>query len=133
MGLMREFTITLKTEEKRQIIDITDMVNARIQKEDVETGACLIFSHHTTTAITIGEMEEGAVQDFLEFIEKVIPAMEFRHAHKPNHAPDHLIGALMGPSVTIPITDGKLTLGTWQRVMFIELDGPRERIVSVAL
>lgn len=128
---MRRQTITVATQSKRQIIDITDEVNGVLKKAGVADGLCSIFSQHTTTAVTIGEMEEGAIHDFLEFIEKVIPKMQFRHAHKPNHAQDHLIGGLMGPSVTIPVTNGKLDLGTWQRVMFIELDGPRERTVSL--
>ena len=124
-------TFSLQTQDKRQIIDLTDRVLELLHSQGPKEGACHLFVQHTTAALTVGEMEEGVIQDFLGFIEKIIPVMQFRHTHKPNHAQDHLIGALMGPSLTIPIVAGELMLGTWQRVMLIELDGPRERTVVV--
>jgi secondary thiamine-phosphate synthase enzyme len=122
--------INVLSSKKREVIDLTDGVNDLIARLGVENGACHLFVQHTTAALTVGEMEEGAVQDLLEFVEKIIPDMQFRHTHKPNHASDHMIGALIGPSLTIPIVDGKLALGTWQRIMLIELDGPRERTIT---
>lgn len=133
MWLMETETLTVQSHKKREIIDLTEAVNAKIRAGKIRNGVCVIFSQHTTTAVTVGEMEEGLVQDFLEFIEKIVPQMEFRHTHQPDHAPDHLIGELIGPSLTIPIVGGKLALGTWQRVIFVELDGPRERTVSISL
>jgi secondary thiamine-phosphate synthase enzyme len=63
----------------------------------------------------------------------MIPSIRFRHAHDPSHAWSHMAASLLGPSLMIPITAGKLTLGTWQSVMLVELDGPRERAVHVTL
>ena len=125
--------IVVQTETKRQIVDLTDEVNRKIASHKIADGLCTLFVKHTTAVITIGEVEGGTAEDFLKFIEKIIPTMEFRHTHKENHAPDHMIGSLVGPDLTIPVKGGQLDLGTWQRIMFVELDGPRERSVALTL
>ena len=125
--------IVVQTETKRQIVDLTDEVNRKISSHKIADGLCTLFVKHTTAVLTIGEVEGGTADDFLEFIKKIIPRMQFRHTHKDNHAPDHLIGSLVGPNLSVPIKRGQLDLGTWQRIMFVELDGPRERTVEIVL
>ena len=121
-------TIALK-----QIVDLTDQVQALIQQAKLKQGLCSIFVTHTTAAVTSGEIGEGTEQDFLQIVEEMIPRIQFRHAHDPSHAWSHMASSILGPSLTIPVTAGKLVLGTWQSVMLVELDGPRERDVHVTL
>ena len=78
-------------------------------------------------------MDPGTDLDILEFLEKLIPDMKFRHPHKPEHAPDHILGTLAGPSISIPFVEKSLILGTWQRVILVEFDGPREREIVVTI
>lgn len=121
-------TIALK-----QIVDLSDEVQGLIREANLKQGLCSIFVTHTTAAVTTGEIGEGTEQDFLQIVEEMIPRIQFRHAHDPSHAWSHMASSILGPSLTIPVTAGKLVLGTWQSVMLVELDGPRERDVHVTL
>jgi secondary thiamine-phosphate synthase enzyme len=67
----------------------------------------------------------------LDAFTTMIPALAYRHPHNPAHAPDHILAALLGPSVSVPVESGRLVLGTWQRVVLFEFDGPRRRHVIV--
>jgi len=67
----------------------------------------------------------------LDAFEALMPKLHYRHPHDPSHVTDHILASMIGPSVTIPIINGELDLGTWQRVVFIELDGPRERTITL--
>lgn len=86
---------------------------------------------HTTAALTIAGMDPGADLDMLDAFEKIIPKLNYRHPHNPAHMPDHILSALIGTSLTLPVENGKLILGTWQRVVLMEFDGPRERQVVI--
>jgi len=81
----------------------------------------------------LAEIGEGTEQDLLDVVEQIIPSIRFRHAHDPSHAWSHMAASLLGPALTLPVTDGRLALGTWQSVLLVELDGPRERTVYVTL
>jgi secondary thiamine-phosphate synthase enzyme len=83
--------------------------------------------------LTTGEIGEGTEVDLLQIVELMIPKIAFRHAHDPSHAWSHMAASILGPSLTIPISANKLVLGTWQSVMLIELDGPREREIHAML
>jgi len=130
---MTRFTIKVATRKAREAVDLTPAIEAGIHKEGFRTGLCALFVKHTTAALAAGEMGEGTQDDFLEILDKLIPKIRFRHAHDPSHAPDHMISSILGPSMTVPVTDGKLELGTWQSVLLVELNGPREREISVQL
>ena len=123
--------LLINTTELKQIVDLTDQVQAVIRRSKMTSGLCSVFVTHTTAAVTTGEIGEGTEQDFLQIIEEIIPRIRFRHAHDPSHAWSHMASSLLGPSLTIPVSDGQLLLGTWQSVMLVELDGPRERQVYV--
>jgi len=69
----------------------------------------------------------------LDAFEAMMPRLKYRHPHNPAHAPDHILSSIIGASVVIPVSNGNLNLGTWQRIVLIELDGPREREVVVSL
>jgi len=125
--------LQINTSQLKEIVDLTDRVQALIRKAKMQEGLCTLFVTHTTAAVTTGEIGEGTEQDFLQIVEEVIPRIRFRHAHDPSHAWSHMAASLLGPSLTIPVTGGRLVLGTWQSVMLVELDGPRERTVHVTL
>ena len=123
----------ISTEQLKQVVNLNDRLQAMIRKAKMQEGLCSIFVTHTTAAVTTGEIGEGTEQDFLQVVEEMIPRIEFRHAHDPSHAWSHMASSILGPSITIPVSDGKLVLGTWQSVMLVELDGPRKREVHVTL
>lgn len=124
--------LQIKTTALKQIIDLTDQVQAVIRDAKLADGLCSVFVTHTTAAITTGEIGEGTEQDLLQIVEQIIPPIRFRHAHDPSHAWSHMASSILGPSLTIPVSAGQLMLGTWQSIMLVELDGPRERNVFVS-
>jgi len=125
--------LRISTTARKQVVDLTDRVETVIRKAKMQEGICSLFITHTTAALTTGEIGEGTEQDFLQVVEQMIPHIHFRHAHDPSHAWSHMASSILGPSLTIPVAAGKLVLGTWQSVMLVELDGPRERTVHVTL
>lgn len=125
--------LQVNTTELKQIVDLTDQVQGVIRQAKLKEGLCMVFVAHTTAAITTGEIGEGTEQDFLQIVEQMIPRIQFRHAHDPSHAWSHMASSILGPSLTIPVSAGELVLGTWQSVMLVELDGPRERNVYITL
>lgn len=122
-------TIIVETKKSKEVIDITDEVIPQIDK--VKEGICLVFGLHTTSSIMLGEFENGLDSDFVNMFGQLSPKGPFKHAHEPEHAPSHLFSSMVGEQVTIPIKDGELILGTWQRIMLVEFDGPRSRNVIV--
>ncbi len=126
-------TINISTSRARQVLDITDRVEQCLNQAGIKDGLCNVFVRHTTAAITTGEAIEGTDEDLMETLERMIPQINFRHGHDPSHAPDHMISSILGASITVPVRGGKLQLGTWQRVLFVECNGPRQRecIVTV--
>ncbi|MBA3965042.1 MAG: YjbQ family protein [Nitrospirales bacterium] len=126
-------TLQVKTKKLKDIVNLTPKLNRIIQSQDFQSGLCLVFLPHTTAALTTGEIGEGTEEDLLEVAEKIIPQINFRHAHDPSHAWSHMAASLIGASLTLPVMDGELRLGTWQSVLLVELDGPRERQLVVGL
>jgi secondary thiamine-phosphate synthase enzyme len=126
--------ITFDTEHKKQILDITDQVNFHLAQEKFRSGLCHVFVKHTTAAITTADLDEGGTdQDYLDAFEAMMPKLNYRHPHNPAHVTDHILSSIIGPGITLPVEDGQLNLGTWQRVVLIELDGPREREFVITL
>jgi secondary thiamine-phosphate synthase enzyme len=125
--------LQINTTAAKEIIDLTDRLEPVIRKAKLQEGLCALFVTHTTAALTTGEIGEGTDEDLLKVVEEVIPRIRFQHAHNPAHAWSHMASSILGPSLAVPVSAGKLVLGTWQSVMLVELDGPRERIVYVTL
>jgi secondary thiamine-phosphate synthase enzyme len=120
--------IEVRTEKRTEIVDITD----RVEKLLEGSGVALIFTPHTTASIILNEAEEGLLDDILELMEKIAPRnSNYRHNRIDSNADAHLKASILGNSVLVPFENGKLKLGTWQRVLFIEFDGPRNRRVFV--
>jgi secondary thiamine-phosphate synthase enzyme len=131
----------ISTKEEFQIIDITDKIENYIKKNKIKKGIAVITTKHTTTAIRINENEPLLIKDISNFLNELVSKdKDYFHddiskrkncpEDEPKNAHAHLKALLMGASETIPIKDGKLSLGKWQRIFFIELDGPRERVFS---
>lgn len=129
--------------EPIQFIDLTDLINDHLRVNAVESGTVTVFSRHTTAAIKINEAEELLLEDFKNMLRELCPSGRgYNHndmsRRKPPIAVDerpnahsHLMHLLLSTSETIPVIDGRLALGTWQRVFMVELDGPRPRQVMI--
>jgi secondary thiamine-phosphate synthase enzyme len=130
-------TLSEKTSGFCDIIDITAKVREPIEKEKVERGLATLFVSGSTAALTTIEYEPGLVQDLKEFVEKWIPSNR-RYHHDDRWGDDngfsHLRASLFGPSLTVPIEDGRLLLGTWQQIVLLDFDNrPRTRDIIVQL
>ena len=127
---MRTFTVT--TRKKDQVVDITDTVEDYLQQEKNEQGLCSLFVAHTTCALTTADLDPGTDLDLLEALRHLLPRLSYRHPHNPAHAPDHLLSSIIGPSLVLPYAGHQLVLGTWQRIVLVELDGPRQRTMHMS-
>ncbi|MFZ8848269.1 MAG: secondary thiamine-phosphate synthase enzyme YjbQ [Minisyncoccia bacterium] len=125
--------IEIKTNKKREIVDITDKIQEIIEKQDKNTGLVHLFALHTTCALTTADLDPGTDLDYLDTLEKIVPKLNFRHPHNPSHFPDHFLSSLIGTSLLVPFENKNLILGTWQRIILIELDGPRVRNIKVTI
>lgn len=124
-------TMTVRTAKKDQVLDITDRVEAYLQTQRESEGLCSIFVAHTTCALTTADLDPGTDLDLLDALRNILPPLNYRHPHDPSHTPDHILSSLIGASLVVPYRQKRLLLGTWQRVILVELDGPRERTVHV--
>lgn len=124
--------MTVRSSEKKQVLDITDLINEQVQKQNFKEGIINIFLTHTTAAITTADLDPGTDLDYLDAFSEMIPKLNYRHPHDPSHVPSHILSSLIGTSLTIPVENGQLVLGTWQRVVLIELDGPKERSIIIS-
>lgn len=120
--------LVVKTHRKREVVDITEEVSRVLEKSYAgKSGVCHLSVLHTTAALTTADLDPGTDLDMLDAFEAMIPKLRYRHPHDPAHVPDHILSALIGTSVMLPVERGSLVLGTWQRVVLMEFDGPRER------
>lgn len=126
-------TLTFQTKAKKQILDITDEIAELIAREKFKQGLCHLFVLHTTAALTTADLDPGTDLDYLDAFEALMPKLNYRHPHNPKHVVDHILSSIIGPEVTVPVAAGELQLGTWQRVVLVELDGPRKREVTVTM
>ena len=125
--------LTVTTRKKREVVDITDRIEEVLSKGSSKAGICNLLILHTTAALTTADLDPGTDLDMLDAFEAIIPKLRYRHPHNPAHVPDHILSALIGTSVALPFEKSELLLGTWQRVVLIELDGPREREIVLTI
>lgn len=124
-------TIKLSTKRRSQLVRITRQVETVVSAAGVTEGFCVVYSPHTTAGITINEAADPDVAaDMEKAMDKHIPWHD-GYAHSEGNSAAHIKTTLCGPSVTIPIHKGKLTLGTWQGIYFCEWDGPRSRSIFI--
>ena len=123
-------SLKISSSSNFQIMDITrDIVailNETSKENKIENGIVNIFTKHSTSAIRVNENEKGLLLDFEKALKDIVKEKDnYKHDFIDNNAASHIRAFLLGSSETIPIVDGRLDLGTWQSIFFIELDGPR--------
>lgn len=131
-------TITIKTHKAREVVDITSDVNATLKNAKRESGICSLFVRHTTAALTTVCLDPETELELMGKIDAVVthPARsgeaEKMHTHHLGYLPPCVLASFVGSDLAIPISDGELFLGKFQRVVLLELKGPSEREVVVA-
>jgi len=125
--------LTIETDRREQFRDITDQVRAAVREQGSGSGICVVFSPHTTCGVTVNEgYDPDVATDAVRHLGEVVPRFRgWRHAEGNSDA--HVKTILVGASVTLPVDDGDLALGQWQRVFLCEFDGPRRRQVRVTV
>jgi len=118
---------TLSTSSRNQLIDITDTVSDYVQRSGVKSGMCLVYTPHTTAAITINENADPSVKsDIIRKLADIFPQKD-NYDHSEGNSDAHLKSSVVGCSQSLLIEDGLLLLGTWQGIYFCEFDGRRTR------
>ena len=124
--------LRIRTTAKREMIDLTARVAEIVAATRLDEGLCSVYTPHATAAIVVNENDDPNVcVDVLDLLDRLIPAGVWRHDKVDGNAASHIQATILGPSETIPIRGGRLLLGTWQAVMLVELDGPRDRRIVV--
>jgi secondary thiamine-phosphate synthase enzyme len=124
--------LTISTESRLETVPITDRVAAVVDGL-CERGCCTVFVHHTTAGVVVNENEPRLREDVESLLAELVPDTGHAHDELDGNADAHLRATLLGAETTVPIRDGKLDLGTWQELLFVECDGPRDRTVSVTV
>ena len=124
---------SVRTDRHTQMIDITCRIEGIVRESGVDSGLCTVFVPHTTAAVTINEnADPDVVRDFTMEINKIVP-WEDGYRHAEGNSAAHLKASMIGFSEQIIIDEGRLVLGTWQGIYFVEFDGPRTRKVYVKI
>ena len=124
------FQIKIKTSTREQGIDITSQIKQLVQKTGVKEGICFLYCPHATAAVTVAESyDPNVLKDITNCLNKLIPKGKWLHDRIDNNGDAHIKAAIIGPSLAIPIQNKKLALGTWQNIILLEFDGPRERTI----
>ncbi len=123
--------ILVRTTRRFEIVDLTSHVMSIVSKSSIADGLCVVFCPHTTAAVAVNENADPTVkQDIISKLAELVPQNgNYRHLEKNSDA--HIKNVLVGPSLTFIVENGKIELGTWQGIFFIESDGPRNREVWV--
>ncbi|PMP84070.1 MAG: hypothetical protein C0175_00715 [Caldisericum exile] len=125
--------INLRTSKREEMLEITDRVQEIVKNSKVKSGLCVVYIPHTTASITINENADPSVKkDIINYLSKLIPEGS-NYSHLEGNADAHIKASIMGQSRTIIVENGRLILGTWQGIFFVEFDGPRTREVFVEI
>ena len=120
--------IVIASNKREEIVDITNTVENIVNKSGIKSGLCSIFIPHATAAITLNENADPNVcKDILNLLKNIVPKGVWMHDRIDGNADAHIKASIIGPSVTIPIKDNELILGTWQDLFLCEFDGPRNK------
>ena len=123
--------LTVTTSAREEIVDLTAAVQEALAGQG--DGVACVSVGHCTCGLYLNENESGLLEDTLTLLRELIGAHSWRHDRIDDNAGAHLAATLLGNAVLIPCRAGRLALGTWQRLMLVELDGPRRREITVAL
>ena len=126
--------LKVRTQTKYEVIDLSSQVADAVREAHIDEGLCCVYVPHATAAIIVNENDDPHIcEDLLDVLNKLIPEGVWRHDKVDHNGAAHLKASILGPSETIPIQRGRLALGTWQAIMLVELDGPRDRRVIVTI
>jgi secondary thiamine-phosphate synthase enzyme len=125
--------LSVKTNAKTELIDITSKVQSIVKQSAITDGICMLYVPHTTAAVTINESADPNVKDDIIMILNQVVPWEANYRHLEGNSPAHVKATLVGPSELIGIENGNLVLGTWQGIFFCEFDGPRNRKLHIRL
>jgi secondary thiamine-phosphate synthase enzyme len=126
--------IPVETNERYQLVTITDEVERAVRDAGVEEGICVIASTHTTAAVTVNEdYDRDVPRDLAAACRAFLDALDVRFEHAEGNSDSHFLTSLFGQSQTLLVRGGRLDLGRWQGVFLAEFDGPRRRTVRVAV
>lgn len=124
-------SISIKTKSRIEMVDVTDMIQSLIKESGISDGICVCYVPHTTAGITINEGADPSVcEDIMQKLSELVPH-HYNYKHLEGNADSHIKATIVGSSVTVIVEDGKLALGTWQKIFFCEFDGPRTRKIWV--
>ncbi|WP_425498382.1 secondary thiamine-phosphate synthase enzyme YjbQ [Halogeometricum salsisoli] len=125
-------TLEIRSDERVDVRDVTADVAEEVPEG--ADGVCTVFVQHTTAGVVVNEAEGRLLADVEGALERLVPREDgYGHDELDGNADAHLRSMLLGSSVSIPVEDGELALGTWQSVLFVECDGPRTRSLRVAV
>mgnify|MGYP001770665341 CR=1 FL=1 len=131
--MIEKFSIELSTKARRELVNITSFLERKVE-EIKGKGIICIYVPHTTAGLMINEDEQGLKKDVLNILEKLVPESgNYFHNEIDDNADAHLLSILLKNNACIPFENGRLLLGTWQSVFFVELDGPRSRRVEALI
>ncbi len=126
---MQNGKFVVNTTQHMHLVDITGKVQNLVAESGIQEGVCLLFNPHTTAGLTINEGADPDVRtDIIKGLREFVP-IEYPFKHLEGNSPSHIMASLMGATLTILISEGRLQLGTWQAIYFCEFDGPRSRKV----
>ncbi|MDW7712407.1 MAG: secondary thiamine-phosphate synthase enzyme YjbQ [Deferrisomatales bacterium] len=126
-------TFQLATPSRECVVDVTRRAAEAVAAAGVAEGLCSVFVPHTTAAVTINENADPDVQqDLLKFLAELVPR-SWPYLHREGNSDAHIKASLLGSSVQVPVSGGRLALGTWQGVFLVELDGPRTRNLQIVV
>ena len=130
--MQREFRV--RSRQQLEMLDITATVAEVVRESGLAEALCSVYVTHATAAIVVNENDDPNVcVDVLDLLAQLVPAGVWRHDRVDGNAAAHIKAAILGPGETIPVRDGRLLLGTWQAIMLVELDGPKDRRVVVTV
>lgn len=130
--MQREFTV--RSRQRNEVLDITALAAGAVAEAGLAEGLCSVYVPHATAAVVINENADPALcDDLLEALSRLVPEGRWRHDRIDANGAAHIKAAMLGPGETVPIRAGRLALGTWQALMLVELDGPRERRLIVTI
>lgn len=129
--MLKEFKVP--TEDRYQLVDITEKVEKVVKESKIKEGLVLIFTPHSTAGVLLTENEKGLKEDFLKVLEKIVKGIDFFHNRIDDNADSHILAGIVGQGRILAIENGKLVRGTWQQIFLAEFDGPRTRQILVKI
>jgi secondary thiamine-phosphate synthase enzyme len=124
--------LTVRSRRRVDLIDVTEDISGLVRESRAQDGVVVVYTEHTTAGLFINENEPNLLQDVQKWLETIVPQDHpYAHNRVDNNADSHLRAILLGSSLSVPVVEGRLGLGQWQRIFLAELDGPRTRRILV--